>query len=311
MACTTSPDHERGEQRLISPIPACSTALVACIALLMGGCEVNVIAEEDDVPVSGSTVFELFVIQSNQDRAFNIVFVPDASYGDLSVLANRQAFIDDLANLIENSFWQNQGYYFNLALFNYYYMNVSGSVVANPPDAAGNFQCPTVTWPAAVSTDAAFADALLLIHSNDLRDCANPSSGRATTEPTSFRTAAHETAHAIFGLPDEYCCDGGYFAATPVMYSSQASCTGDAANAAWRNCVSITSTRDGSTWWRSEGGVTGSALMISGGDTVWEFGPGDWAAMDAAYQSLPGSCGPGCTGDPSVIAPANWDRPPP
>jgi len=290
---------------------AFAAPLLILATLVTGSCQLNVTAQEDDVPVSGSTVFELFAIQPDRDLAFNIVFVPDASYGDMTVLANRQAFIDDLTNLIENSFWQNQGYYFNLAYFNYYYMNESGSVVERPPDADGNFQCPTVTWPDEVGTDAAFADALLLIHTDELRDCAAPSSGRATTEPTSFRTTAHETAHAIFGLPDEYCCDGGYFAVAPVMYTSQSNCTSDAANSAWRNCVSHTSTRDGSTWWRSEGDITGSALMIGATNTVWEFGPGDWAVMDAAYQGLPGSCGPGCTGDPTVVAPANWNRPPP
>jgi hypothetical protein len=298
-------DIARGRLRSLAAL------ILAAAGLVTGSCQLNVTADEDDEPVSGSTVFELFAIQPDRDQAFNIVFVPDTSYGDLSVLANRQAFIDDLTNLIENSFWQNQGYYFNLAYFNYYYMNVAGSVVARPPDADGNFRCPNVTWPAEVGTDAAFADAILLIHTNNLRDCANPSSGRATTEPTSFRTAAHETAHAIFGLPDEYCCDGGYFAISPVMYTSQSNCTNDAANAGWRNCVSHTSTRDGSTWWRSEGDVTSSALMISGGNTVWEFGPGDWAVMDAAYQGLPGSCGAGCTGDPNVVAPTNWNRPPP
>ena len=284
--------------------------LVAAAFLLLAGCHLNVVVDENDTPVSGNTVFELFVIQRNQNRAFNIVFVPDVSYGDLSVLANRQAFVDDLTNLIENSYWQNQGYYFNLAYFNYYYMNVAGSVTANPPDAAGNFQCPTVTWPSQVNTDAAFADAVLLIHGNSLRDCANPSSGRATTEPTSFRTAAHESAHAVFSLPDEYCCDGGYFSLQPVMYSSRNSCINDPANSAWRNCTSLTSSRTGATWWRSEGDITDRALMIAAGNTVWEFGPADWVVMDNAYQAL-SSCGASCTGDPNVIAPDNWNRPTP
>jgi hypothetical protein len=284
--------------------------LVLSIFLVLEGCHLNVVVDEDDTPVSGSTVFELFVIQRDQNRAFNIVFVPDQSYGDLSVLANRQAFVDDLTNLIENAYWQNQGYYFNLAYFNYYYMNAQGSVTPNPPDAAGNFRCPTVTWPAQVSTDAAFADAVLLIHGNNLRDCANPSSGRATTEPTSFRTAAHETAHALFSLPDEYCCDGGYSALPPVIYSSRNSCLNDPVNAAWRNCVSLTSSRNGTTWWRSEGDITDDAIMISAGNTVWEFGPADWVIMDNAYQAL-STCGASCTGDPNVIAPDNWDRPTP
>jgi len=43
-----------------------------------------------------------------------LAFVPDTAYGNLGVLANRQAFVDDLTNHIENSYWQNQGYYFNL-----------------------------------------------------------------------------------------------------------------------------------------------------------------------------------------------------
>ena len=223
-------------------------SFLASSLLLISGCDLDVEVDEDDTPVSGSSVFELFVIQRDQDRAFNIVFVPDGSYGDQSVLANRQAFVDDLTDLIENSYWQNQGFYFNLAHFNYYYMNVAGSVTARPPAPDGSFRCPNVTWPAAVSTDAAFADA------------------------TSFRTAAHETAHAIFGLPDEYCCDGGYSSTPPVMYTSSSSCNGDATNAAWRNCVSLTSSRDSSVWWRSEGDISNNALMISAGNTVWEFG---------------------------------------
>jgi len=286
-------------------------ALITFLSLMTAACDLDVTVEDTDTTVSGSTVYELFVIQRDQDRAYNILFVPDASYGDQSVLANRQAFVDDLTDLIESTYWQNQGYYFNLAYFNYYYMNVSGSVVARAPAPDGSFRCPTVTWPTALGTDGAFADATLLIHTNTLRDCANPASGRATTEPTSFRTAAHETAHAIFGMPDEYCCDGGYSSFPPIMYTSQASCTGDAANSAWRNCGSLTSSRDGSVWWRSESNITSSALMVNGGATVWEFGPADWAVMDAAFQSLPGSCGASCTGDPSVVAPANWDRPTP
>lgn len=283
---------------------------LALLLVPLAGCSLNVQVSEDDEPVSGSTVFELFVLQRDLDRTFNIVFVPDTAYGDLGVLANRQAFVNDLTDLIENSYWQNQGYYFNLAHYNYFYMNVAGSITARPPAADGSFRCPAVTWPAQVDTDAAFADALLLIHRNDLRNCANPASGRATTHATGFRTAAHETAHAIFGLPDEYCCDGGYFSVPPVMYSTRNACLNDAANAAWRNCVSVTSSRDGSVWWRSEGGISTSALMISAGATVWEFGPGDWRVMDAAYQGLPGSCGAGCTGNPNVFAPDNWDRNP-
>lgn len=276
--------------------------------LVISGCSLNVEVSEDDEAVSGSSVYELFAIQPDMDDAFNILFVPDASYGDLSVLANRQAFVDDLTNAIENSYWQNQGYYFNLGRYNYYYSVDSGSVVENPPDADGNFQCPTTTWPASINTDGAFADAKILIHANDLRDCANPSSGRATAEPTSYRTIVHETSHALFGLPDEYCCDSNYSTNVPVLYATEAACTSDPVNAAWRNCVSFVSARDGNDWWRSEGDITSSAIMLSGGNTVWEFGPADWEIMEDAYLSFP-AANASTVGTPTVFAPDNWNRP--
>ena len=282
------------------------SAFLICVMFGIGGCTLNVDVSEDDEPVSGSSIYELFAIQRNMDNAFNILFVPDASYGDLSDLANRQAFVDDLTNAIENSYWQNQGYYFNLGRYNYYYSLDSGSVVANPPDSDGNFRCPTVTWPASINTDGTFADATILIHTNVLRDCANPSSGRATAEPTSFRTIVHESSHAIFGLPDEYCCDSSYSANVPVLYATEAACLSDPVNAAWRNCVTFVSARDGNDWWRSEGNITSDAIMLWGGSTVWEFGPADWEIMEDAYLTFPAASS---AGTPSVFAPDNWDRP--
>jgi hypothetical protein len=158
-----------------------------------------------------------------------------------------------------------------------------------------------------VDTDGAFADQIVLIHQNELRDCGG--GGRATAEPTSFRTIVHETGHGLFGLPDEYCCDGGYFVMAPVMYSSQASCTGDAANAGWRSCQSHTAT-SGSVWWRSQGNITTNLIMRNTGNEVWESGPADWAVMDAAYRTLPGSP---VVGVPDDFAPAQWSYavPPP
>ncbi|WP_166425605.1 hypothetical protein [Paraglaciecola sp. 20A4] len=279
--------------------------LFALSLFWLSACSLNVDVSEDDEPIFGSSVYELFVIQQDMDEAFNILFVPDASYGDLSILANRQLFVDDITNAIENGYWQNQGYYRNLARFNYYYSIDAGSVVANSP-VNGVFQCPTVTWPNSVNTDGTFADATLLIHSNELRDCANPSSGRATAEPTSYRTIVHETSHALFGLPDEYCCDSNYSTNVPVLYATEAACEGDATNASWRNCVSFIAARDGNDWWRSEGNITTDAIMLSGGDTVWEFGPADWVIMEAAYLSLPGATS---AVTPLIFAPSNWDRP--
>lgn len=264
------------------------------------GCEITRTVSNKDKPVSGATVFELYVPQSNPDKAFNIVFVPDSSYGDLSVLANRQAFVDDMADVIENAYWQNQAYFNGLFYYNYYYMTATGSVTENPPDAKGNFRCPTVVWPSQVNTDAAFADQLVLIHRNKLRDCGG--GGRVTAEPNSYRTIVHETGHGLFGLPDEYCCDSSYSEVRPILYATQHGCTTDPNNASWRNCVSMTSSRDGSVWWRSQGNITTNLIMRNTENEVWESGPADWFLMRKIYQDVLGVS----IDDPSVFAPGQW-----
>lgn len=275
--------------------------LCGAVVLALTGCQIKRSVSADDAPAAGTTVFEMYVVQQNRDRAFNILFVPDTAYGDMSVLANRQAFVNDVARIIENGYWQNRAYLNGWGLYNYFYMTAAGSVVERPPAEDGSFRCPQINWPAQVSTDGAFADQILLIHQNELRDCGG--GGRATSEPTSFRTIVHETGHGLFGLPDEYCCDGGYFAASPVMYATRAACEGDVANAGWRACQSHTSSRDSAVWWRSQGNITTNLIMRNGGTEVWESGPADWAVMAAAYRGLAGS--PVVTA-PATFAPDRW-----
>lgn len=272
---------------------AAGTVRAVAMAAVLAGCNLTPKADPSDAPVSGSTVYVLFQIQQNLDKALNVVFVPDAAYGNQSVLANRQAFLDDLGDVVDTGYWENNAYYRNIHLVNYFYMTATGSAAA-PTSGI----CPSVTWPGAVDTDAAFADLVLLVHQNSLRDCRW--GRKATTEPTSFNTIVHESSHALFNLPDEYCCDGGYRSFPPVMYTSQSACTGDAANAAWRNCTSFTST-GGTTWWRSEDGTV--CLMAGGGSVVLELGEADWAAARKVFATV------GTPSDPTVFAPTAWDRP--
>ena len=164
------------------PVQA-TVALIILGALLSASCDLRPRADASDQPIqTGSTVFQLVQLQSDLDRALNIVFVPDTSYGDQTVLANRQAFLDDLGDVVDTGYWQNQAFAFNFHLTNFFYMTVAGSAAA----PTGTAICPTLTWPAQVNTDAAFADLLFLIHTNPLRDCR--SGNRASTEPTSFGT---------------------------------------------------------------------------------------------------------------------------
>jgi hypothetical protein len=264
------------------------------MALALSACDLNPVASEDDEPIeAGSTVFNLFVLQQDLDRAMNIVFVPDQAYGDMSVLANRQAFLTDLGDVVDTGYWQNQVFVKNVGLTNFFYMTAAGSAAA-PTSGI----CPNVTWPSEVNTDAAFADLVLLIHSNTLRDCRW--GNKATSEPTSYRTVVHESAHALFSLPDEYCCDGGYSEVKPVLYDTENECTNDSVNAAWRDCQSFTSS-SGSTWWRSEDDT--DDIMSTGGSVVLEFGQADWVVVEDVFDNF------GTTSAPTVFAPDNWDRP--
>lgn len=268
--------------------------LVVLLALILSSCDVEFDASDPNPPISrGSTVVPLLEWDNTMASTLNIVFVPDTSYGDLGVQANLQRFYDDIEEVIEEGYWQNNAYWVNLARFNYYYMTVGGS--AAPPT---NGICPNVTWPAQIATDAAFADLVLLLHPNELRDCRW--GNKATSEPTSFRTVVHESGHALFNLPDEYCCDGGYRVFPPVLYNSANSCNSDPANAAWRNCTSFAAS-NGTTWWRSENGITD--IMSAGGSTVVEAGRADWAVMNNVLSAL------GPTGSPTVFAPTAWNRP--
>ena len=187
--------------------------VTATLALGLAACTVEFDATTPPPPISpGSTVHGLIEWDPSQASTLNILFVPDSSYGDLSVQANLQAFFEDIELVIEQGYWQNNAYYVNLARFNYYYMTEAGSAAAPTTGI-----CPSVTWPAEVDTDGAFADLVLLLHTNPLRDCRW--GRKATSEPTSYRTVVHKSTHALFNIPDEYCCDGGYYSAPPVLYT--------------------------------------------------------------------------------------------
>jgi hypothetical protein len=56
-----------------------------------------------------------------------------------------------------------------------------------------------------------FADSLVLLHSALFRDCQNPDLRTFSSIVDHPGTILHESGHGLFGLADEYCCDGGYF----------------------------------------------------------------------------------------------------
>jgi len=245
-------------------------------------------------PGIGTDVFAIYYI-NDIDEAIDVVFVPDDDYGDMSVTANRQTFLDDANELIDEGFWQNNALANNYLLFNFWYMTRSGDA----QESTGT--CPIVSWPN--WTGAEFAEVKILVHPNSLRDCAWHNIGLSTTEPGSFRTVVHEFSHAAFHLPDEYCCDGGYWNMPPILYDSEDDCKNDPDNATWRDCQSITSSKNGKVWWRSEDSIVD--IMSSNYSTVWEYGPADWVIVRDVLEALPNAV----VYEPDVFAPTPWPTP--
>ncbi|OPY76431.1 MAG: hypothetical protein A4E65_03170 [Syntrophorhabdus sp. PtaU1.Bin153] len=120
-------------------------------------------------------------------------------------------------------------------------------------------------------TEYSFVDSGALVHTNSLRDYAQHSRRIFSAQTSSLDNFLHEAGHSPFGLADEYCCDGGYFAAqpNPNIYSSQGDCQNDAlANGVGDACQQIQNTA-GTTvnWYRVEPATTlGNDLMQDMGD---------------------------------------------
>lgn len=147
-------------------------------------------------------------------EAIDIVFVMDNDYG-----TNRSLFLTHVWGLIRNGYFGNTVLANRPSAFNFYVHGGTG-------DYEG--VCDHWTLPSGFSRDCPFADNTAIIHLDDERDCAHGST--FSSEYNGNRTVVHESGHAVFGLADEYCCDGGYWqdGSVPNIFSSLANCQGRA-----------------------------------------------------------------------------------
>jgi hypothetical protein len=74
----------------------------------------------------------------------------------------------------------------------------------------------------------ATADAVVFLHKTVLRDCSNIP--RMSSELDDEKTLVHESAHTLYALQDEYCCNTNYKPqeCAPNIYASLAACEADA-----------------------------------------------------------------------------------
>jgi hypothetical protein len=109
---------------------------------------------------------------------------------------------------------------------------------------------------------ATYTDAEAVIHddANNQRSCASITLGGSAwiwgNDPQSAETFIHESGHMLYGLADEYCCDGGYTSvSTPHnIHSSKAACETVATSIGVSKslCVQIADATTGQTvnYWR-------------------------------------------------------------
>ena len=142
----------------------------------------------------------------------DIVFVADKDY-----YGNTKKFLNDVDAIINQGYFGEPDFAANKCKFNFYY---------HPQ--AGEYKEVCAAWnvPQNFSADCPFADSATIVFSSNKRACV---SGNTFSIPSGdYKTAPHETGHSIFGMADEYCCDGGYWqpdAPYPNVFGSKADCT--------------------------------------------------------------------------------------
>lgn len=173
---------------------ACATACGACVPALLTG---------------------------PSDDKFDIVFVADVEYLNASIVPPPwpEQFRRDILALIQNGYFGAASWNASRCKFNFWFVRETGDY---------NTTC-TLMNISTADTDCPFRDSTAIVYYLSGRAC---SSGRNFGTPAGgYVTVRHETAHSLFGLVDEYCCDGGYGeGACPNAFASQANCEAYAAS---------------------------------------------------------------------------------
>jgi hypothetical protein len=158
-----------------------------------------------------------FLYNGDDSAKIDIVFVPDKDYNwDLD------EFYEDVKEVIYEGYFSNSAYNKSSCKFNFWIY---------PKQGEYREVCEAWDLPSGFETDCAFAESAVILFRSSKRAC---SGGSAFSTPAySPKVVVHETGHRIFGMADEYCCDGGYWQPSdpyPNIYSSKAQCQAKSAN---------------------------------------------------------------------------------
>lgn len=188
-------------------------------------------------------------VTGNPKRSLDLVFIPDESYS-----GDTRRFMEDVTELIHQAYLSPLPFAEDIrnwrGFWNFYITYHPGSTKGY---GRGCSQ-PPPNWTA---LRAVVNGGAILHRTADLRDCNAPGEGALFSiglgQARSYPVALHATAHALFGLADQYCCNGAYWELEPEsnIFSSRANCRAHAAAHGWpvTDCVEISPP----SWWRTSG----------------------------------------------------------
>jgi hypothetical protein len=147
----------------------------------------------------------------------DIVLMPDTDYN-----GNMAQFLKDAKYLIEKGYLDKTAFGDYSCKFNFYYWN-----------GAGDYVNVCQEWDIPWELQFSEIDSIGILFTSDDRACTQGGTGVFSTD-LDLATPVHETSHAIVGLYDEYCCDGGYVerGSFTNIYTSLANCKSKSNNAA-------------------------------------------------------------------------------
>ena len=239
--------------------------------------------DEDGIDCGGSCPFvcgncKPLIYQGAHEDKIDVVFVPDSSYkGD------RGLFKEHIDQIINGSYKQSVPIRDNLNKFNFYYIE---------EESWTNWSAWGHYLPESLKTECSFYDAVAIIHTDSQRDFALPASKKLSSEYYSNGTFVHESAHVIFGLADEYCCDSNYHRPKPFpnIYPNETDCRQDATNEGWdaNDCNNFCPAGSGNCedgWWRSD--PDPDIMRNSGGGSVNPFQRADLRNIYWTFDQYP------------------------
>lgn len=193
-------------------------------------------------------------VQGDVDDVFDAVFIPDSD------ISNMATFRSNCRNMILNTVFREPTMKFFCRSFNFYINPLTGTATDyDRISTDGYHQLP------ANMANLNFAEAVVLMHQNNLRDYAF--NGVFSTEMDKPQTFIHEGGHAMFNLADEY--SGGAHWQETTLPNNWSSLAGAQADAPGRHKTAADAVQMGTTGWHKICDAT--CPMISGGALLFDY----------------------------------------